>query len=372
AIGAKVPHDVRQHYVNLFVEEFLKSFVTFFQRVHFNALGSGRRKNVYDRSINKLKYQSIAVNALKRLKSQNILPAKGASVMFMHVHLFKLQPLLFTALHTPIRSPSLYVLTAPSERDQHENSMVTALKRICCRCGATFSVDKSGKHTRRQECNYHFGKVIENRVPGGIEIRYSCCENAVGSPGCQVFNLHVHDAVSLQGIVNGLPQSSVAKTCPGCYTTQGLELARVTVVNSSLQVVIDSFVKPDNDVVEYNTWFSGISEGDVKGTKSSLRDVQAVLLSFINADTILIGHGLEIAFWSFCHLQIIHSTVIDSSVVFAQRLGLLHKRELNSLTADYLRRIIQEMVGHDTLEDAAACMELMLWRVKEDSKVKRW
>lgn len=27
-VGAKVPHDVRQHYVNLFVEEFLKSFVT--------------------------------------------------------------------------------------------------------------------------------------------------------------------------------------------------------------------------------------------------------------------------------------------------------------------------------------------------------
>lgn len=31
----------------------------------------------------------------------------------------------------------------------------------------------------------------------------------------------------------------------------------------------------------------------MKGTSSSLHDVQAVLLSFINADTILIGHGLE-------------------------------------------------------------------------------
>ncbi len=31
----------------------------------------------------------------------------------------------------------------------------------------------------------------------------------------------------------------------------------------------------------------------MKGTSSSLRDVQAALLSFINADTILIGHGLE-------------------------------------------------------------------------------
>lgn len=39
--------------------------------------------------------------------------------------------------------------------------------------------------------------------------------------------------------------------------------------------------------------FSGISKDDVKGTSSSLHDVQAALLSFINADTILIGHGLE-------------------------------------------------------------------------------
>lgn len=38
-----------------------------------------------------------------------------------------------------------------------------------------------------------------------------------------------------------------------CYTTQGLELVRVTVVNSSLQVVFDTFVKPDNDVIDYNT-----------------------------------------------------------------------------------------------------------------------
>lgn len=39
--------------------------------------------------------------------------------------------------------------------------------------------------------------------------------------------------------------------------------------------------------------FSGISKDDVRGTSSSLRDVQKVLLSFINADTFLIGHGLE-------------------------------------------------------------------------------
>lgn len=38
-----------------------------------------------------------------------------------------------------------------------------------------------------------------------------------------------------------------------CYTIAGLELSRVTVVNSSLQIVYDTFVKPKNEVIDYNT-----------------------------------------------------------------------------------------------------------------------
>lgn len=64
--------------------------------------------------------------------------------------------------------------------------------------------------------------------------------------------------------------------------------------------------------------------------------------------------------------------VVDTSVVFPHRLGPPHKMSLHSLTAEYLRKIIQESVcGHDTAEDAVACMELMLWKAKEDGKLKK-
>lgn len=80
---------------------------------------------------------------------------------------------------------------------------------------------------------------------------------------------------------------------PQSYTTYGLELTRVTVVDTDVHVVYDTFVKPDNEIVDYNTRFSGVTEADLADTSVTLRDVQAVLLSMFSADTILIGHSLE-------------------------------------------------------------------------------
>ncbi|XP_029462364.1 RNA exonuclease 1 homolog isoform X2 [Rhinatrema bivittatum] len=362
-IGSKVPHDTRQRYVNFFVEECLK-VCSSVEEAFEKALSE--EKAIYDRCGSKNMYLNIAVNTLKKLRDQggNLQMSRkenNATRSRKHeekdltgVSLYKL--LKDYALTEEQLEEYGYPRLNPDKPGSAiicsglTKSFVTdALKKICCRCGEIYSVTSKGKHVRKEECNYHSGRVLKHRVPGGVETRYSCCEAIIGTPGCQVAKLHVHDGQkeNLDGFMKTLiklppPDGNpgvFALDCEMCYTTQGLDLTRVTVVDSSLQIVYDTYVKPDNEIIDYNTRFSGVSEDDLKNINTSIRDVQAVMLNMFSAETILIGHSLENDLFS---LKLIHENVVDTSVVFPHRLGLPHKRALRSLIADYLRRIIQD------------------------------
>jgi len=55
--------------------------------------------------------------------------------------------------------------------------------------------------------------------------------------------------------------------------------------------------------------------------------------------------------------------------VFPHARGKPYKRALKTLMAECLTKIVQENAeGHDSLEDAISCMELILWKVKQDLK----
>ncbi|CAD6227837.1 GSCOCG00006295001-RA-CDS [Cotesia congregata] len=246
-------------------------------------------------------------------------------------------------------------------------------ERYCSRCNKPYMVDKFGFAVQKQNCIYHWGRKFTIRGEG----KYSCCQQYGSATGCADAQNHVWDKVdyeNLRGYVQTLPrdisdenQGVYALDCEMCYTTQGLELTRVTVINDDCKTIYETLVKPDNRIIDYNTRFSGITEENMIGVTTTILDVQATLLSMFSEKTILIGHSLESDFKA---LKLIHNTVVDTSVVFPHKNGYPQKRALKNLCSEYLRKIIQNDVGgHDSSEDAIACMELMQWKVKEDAKL---
>uniref|UniRef100_I3JUZ4 REX1, RNA exonuclease 1 homolog n=1 Tax=Oreochromis niloticus TaxID=8128 RepID=I3JUZ4_ORENI len=416
--GAKVPTNIRQRYLNTFIDECVK-FCPSEDGAFQMALDE--EKLVYERSSSKNIYLNVAVNTLKKLRSKSsaspspvtsrsppakrkpqsheeVLGGRLAATTSFTVNRMGKQCVRLPAGATLYRKMKAYLMTEEQLQEHgyprpnpeaagkaviynqpEKKAVADPFTKICCRCGAEYKVNVNGSCVRKEECSFHWGRLRRHKVAGGWETNYSCCAAAVGAPGCQTAKQHVQDGrkESLDGFVSTfskpLPPDGnggvFALDCEMCYTKQGLELTRVTVIDSEMKVIYDTFVKPESKVVDYNTRFSGVTAEDLESAAITLRDVQAVLLSMFSAESILIGHSLES---DLLALKLIHSSVVDTAIVFPHRLGLPYKRALKNLMADHLKRIIQDNVeGHDSSEDATACMELMIWKIKEDAKVKR-
>lgn len=417
--GSKVPISVRQRYLNTIIDECLPLY-----QKEEDAFKRGLEEelSVYKRASNKNVYLNVACNTIKRLRTETAefcsSPTKPTSPQKMSHEAMLGGKNATKTTYTLNRSGgsyrgpmenfkgselcnrlSRYILTeeqlqengyprpdpenssaakvyTTSQQEQNSAKLKT-YEKICVRCGKRFMVYPNGTYAHKEECIHHWGKAWKKKIAGYIETRYTCCQGDLGAEGCQVAKYHVHESNKWEnrmGYLRTLPCSPVpdgdygvyAMDCEMVYTQGGQELARVTVTDCENNSVYETLVRPDRKVIDYNTRFSGITAEDMDGVTTTIRDVQAVLLSLFTEKTILIGHSLES---DLVAVKIIHDTVVDTAVVFPHRLGPPYKRALKTLMAEYLKKIIQDDVGgHDSQEDAISCMELMQWRVKEDAR----
>ncbi|KAG8313929.1 nucleic acid binding [Homalodisca vitripennis] len=170
----------------------------------------------------------------------------------------------------------------------------------------------------------------------------------------------------LEGFVRTLPRQNptpedrpdvYALDCEMGFTVRGLELLKVTVITQDGSVKYESLVRPEAEIVDYNTRFSGVKEEDYRGNFKTLREVHSDLTEFIKEDTILIGHGLENDLRA---LRMVHSSCVDTAVVFPHRRGLPFHRALRDLVMYVLGRSIQDNPeDHDSTEDARASLDLL-------------
>ena len=74
-----------------------------------------------------------------------------------------------------------------------------------------------------------------------------------------------------------------------CDTVNGLELTRLTVVDQSHTVLLDTLVKPKLPITNYRTQWSGITADSLNGVTVTLEDAQLALLRIVSRETFLIG-----------------------------------------------------------------------------------
>ncbi|XP_071438999.1 RNA exonuclease 1 homolog isoform X2 [Hetaerina americana] len=411
--GSKIPANVRQKYCNLMFDELLKKMES---EEDCCRLALMEEESCYSRSSSRNVYVNLAIITIQRLRNLAVTEGKdvtsgGSKITVRHENVIggksKAQGLwsIIPSKKGPaVLDESLayqlmmekYVMAedelvangyprpCPTEKGRAimmettfrgKSKSKSFTERICDRCGKEYFVDEKGLGNPSDNCTFHWGRAFKTRGIGELETRYSCCQGEARSEGCTMWACHVSDMFdpdNLRGFVqtlekpNATPGKIFALDCEMCYTTGGLELARVTIINYKGECVYDSLVKPEKTVLDYVTRYSGLDEAIMKKAKRTILDIQATLLSLFDKKTILIGHSLDSDLKA---LKLIHDTVVDTSLVFPHRRGPPLKRALKTLCAEYLQQLIQTgEAGHDSAEDALACIDLMKWKLKEDLK----
>ncbi|KAI6105789.1 ribonuclease H-like protein [Pisolithus sp. B1] len=242
----------------------------------------------------------------------------------------------------------------------------------CERCSRSFTVRKDPK---KDECYYHWGRPFTKSINGEKLRFYSCCSKNANedgcSRGCHVFyetdpsDLHTRHAFSptrppkyshcdISAEICDTALDVVALDCEMIYTTGGMRVARISVVDGTGTEVFDELIRMDDDVdIMY------------KHEKAflTLLSARQTLDAFINSETIIIGHALENDLKT---LRMIHHRCIDTVVLFPHRAGPPYRRSLRDLAKEHLGTVIQVgdgSSGHSSVEDSVATLDLVRWYI---------
>ena len=144
--------------------------------------------------------------------------------------------------------------------------------------------------------------MIKKKLKGRQAGSWDCCgQEGAKAKGCE--EELVHDSMVRQGFLDKSMVVSTRKRnwsakvfavdCEMVKTSRGKELAWVTMLDWKGDPYFDTLVKPQADIVDYNTAYSGITPEMLQGVTTTLSDVQQSILGRLSSNDILIGHSID-------------------------------------------------------------------------------
>lgn len=267
-----------------------------------------------------------------------------------------------------------FITRAPPVRRFNQSELVA-----CHRCTTMFTPLTRTKYP----CIAHWGKQIGELASDSVDLKegriWGCCQTPVGSRGCTTHPSHVRKVshpgelasirtfTELDKFIPGQHHSVVSLDCEMAYTLNGMELVRLTVLDAQDQQLFDVLVRPESEITDFNTRFSGITQEMFEsGTVVSFDEAIELMKFHVSRTTIIIGHGLDNDLSS---LRLIHHAILDTALLYPHPRNRPYRLALKDLVKRETGLDVQMAgaEGHSSIEDAAAASLLVRKRARPDS-----
>ena len=216
--------------------------------------------------------------------------------------------------------------------------------------------------------------------------KFVCCAQPLGSDGCEEHDYHLflpptdpyvrlywqyHRTTTASPFFHN-PQARkvIALDCEmGTSLNLESELIRLTAIDFfTRQTLVDKLVQPTVPMKHYNTRYSGVTPEAMRNAVKSGNcyrgrdEARNRLLELIGPETIVVMHGGNN---DLTALRLIHPLVIDTHLLECYNPKTEGGRSLKVVCKKHLGMNIQAgKNGHDSLEDAEACRELLHFWIK--------